>query len=117
RRDGRRTVTSDLISGLLRLMDGLRAILVLIEETGSEGTRAGDEDGELIAELAMLNGQEPSELPEIEAPQIVLVDTAGKVEGAVPAASGGAASALQPTVVTEKANADKTLRIDVDVLN
>ncbi|MGF7180158.1 chemotaxis protein CheA [Tunturiibacter psychrotolerans] len=117
-RDGRLAVSSDLISGLLRLMDGLRAILVLIEETGSEGTRAGDEDGELIAELAMLNGQTPSELPEIEAPQIALVDAAGKAEGAVPSApSGGAASALQPTVVTEKASADKTLRIDVDVLN
>jgi len=66
----------------------------------------------------MLNGQTPSELPEIEAPQIALVDAAGKAEGAVPSApSGGAASALQPTVVTEKASADKTLRIDVDVLN
>jgi two-component system chemotaxis sensor kinase CheA len=117
-RDGRLAVTSDLISGLLRLMDGLRAILVLIEETGSEGTRAGDEDGELIAELAMLNGQTPAELPEIEAPQVALVDGAAKVEGAVPAVpSGGTASALQPTMVTEKANADKTLRIDVDVLN
>ena len=29
---------------------------MLIEETGGEGTRAGDEDGELIAELAALNG-------------------------------------------------------------
>jgi len=116
-RDGKLEVTSDLISGLLRLMDGLRAILVLIEETGSEGTRAGDEDGELIAELAMLNGQEAAELPEIEAPQIALVETT-KVEGPAPVqAHGGASSALQPTVVSEKASADKTLRIDVDVLN
>src|ERR1700761_127545 len=116
-RDGRLAVNSDLISGLLRLMDGLRAILVLIEETGSEGTRASDEDGELIAELAMLNGLSPSELPEIEAPQIALVEGA-KLEGTAPASpSGGAASALQPTAVTERANADKTLRIDVDVLN
>ncbi|WP_433963921.1 chemotaxis protein CheA [Tunturiibacter gelidiferens] len=116
-RDGRLGVTSDLISGLLRLMDGLRAILGLIEETGSEGTRAGDEDGELIAELAMLNGQVPAELPEIESPQIALVETT-KVEGAMQVASNSSASpALQPTVVTEKASADKTLRIDVDVLN
>jgi two-component system, chemotaxis family, sensor kinase CheA len=116
-RDGRLTVNSELISGLLRLMDGLRAILVLIEETGSEGTRAGDEDGELIAELAILNGQEPAELPEIEAPQIALVETT-KVEGAVPVAAS-ASPALQPTVVSEKAGAgnDKTLRIDVYVLN
>jgi two-component system chemotaxis sensor kinase CheA len=116
-RDGRLEVTSDLISGLLRLMDGLRSILMLIEETGSEGTRAGDEDGELIAELASLNGQVPAELPEIEAPQIALVETT-KSEGAAPVASNsGASPGLQPTVVTEKASADKTLRIDVDVLN
>ena len=55
-RDGKLAVTSELISGLLRLLDGLRAILALIEETGGEGTRASDEDGELIAELAALNG-------------------------------------------------------------
>src|SRR5580692_8713900 len=115
-RDGRLAVNSDLISGLLRLMDGLRAILVLIEETGSEGTRAGDEDGELIAELAILNGQEPAELPEMEAPQIALVETV-KVEGAVPVAASVASPGLQPTGVGEKASADKTLRIDVDVLN
>ncbi|WP_260738018.1 chemotaxis protein CheA [Tunturiibacter lichenicola] len=115
-RDGKLAVTSELISGLLRLLDGLREILVLIEETGSEGTRAGDEDGELIAELAMLNGQEPAELPEIEAPQIALVETT-KGEGVVPVVSSGGSPALQPTVVSEKASADKTLRIDVDVLN
>nr|WP_158945241.1 chemotaxis protein CheA [Granulicella sp. S190] len=116
-RDGKLVATSDLISGLLRLMDGLRAILGLIEETGSEGTRAGDEDGELIAELARLNGHEAEELPEIETPQIALVET-GRVQGEAPVASRGDASpALQPVAVSEKASADKTLRIDVDVLN
>src|SRR5579864_2669382 len=65
-RDGRLTVTSNLISGLLRLMDGLRAILALIQETGGEGTRSGDEDGELIAELALLNGGMPPEKIETE---------------------------------------------------
>src|SRR5580692_9969311 len=49
-RDGRLVVSSNLISGLLHLLDGLRAILGLIEETGVEGTRSGDEDSELIAE-------------------------------------------------------------------
>ena len=38
-RDGKLAVTSQLVSGLLRLLDGLRAILSLIEETGGEGTR------------------------------------------------------------------------------
>jgi len=116
-RDGRLAVTSELISGLLRLMDGLRAILVLIEETGSEGTRAGDEDGELIAELAILNGHVPDlkEEPEVSVPQIALVNTTSTVE-TVPAA----VSAPNPSAVTsERAGAgnDKTLRIDVDVLN
>src|ERR1700744_1572595 len=58
-RDGRLEVTSDLISGLLHLLDGLRAILALIEETGGEGTGSGDECGDLIAELALLNGAMP----------------------------------------------------------
>src|ERR1700750_2403041 len=57
-REGRLAVTEELISGLLRLLDGLRAILMLIEETGGEGTRTTDEDSELIAELAKLNGED-----------------------------------------------------------
>src|SRR6202046_3833288 len=44
-RDGRLVVSSELISGLLRLMDGLRAILTLIEETGGEGGRSGGGGG------------------------------------------------------------------------
>ena len=102
-REGKLTVTSDLISGLLRLMDGLRSILALIEATGSEGTRVGDEDSGLIAELAELN-----------------------VEGTVVAVATGSApvAAAQQTAVVPVAMAagvaalsDKTLRIDVEVLN
>src|SRR5690242_13649458 len=59
-RDGKLAVTSELISGLLHLLDALREILALIEETGGEGTRASDEDSELIAELTALNGQAPA---------------------------------------------------------
>src|ERR1700760_4827203 len=58
-RDGRLTVTSDLISGLLRLLDGLREVMLLIEETGGEGARSDDEDSELIAELALLDEEAP----------------------------------------------------------
>ncbi len=54
-REGKLAVTSELISGLLSLLDRLREILMLIEETGGEGTRVGDEDSELIAVLASLN--------------------------------------------------------------
>jgi len=42
-RDGRLTANAPLVSGLLRLMDGLRAILQLIELTGGEGSRAYDD--------------------------------------------------------------------------
>ncbi len=96
-RDGRLGVTSELISGLLRLLDGLRAILSLIEETGGEGMRAGDEDSELIAELGRWNAGD-------------------RGAAAVPAHESAmkGISASSPPV---GGVSDKTLRIDVDVLN
>jgi two-component system chemotaxis sensor kinase CheA len=111
-RDGRLAVTSELISGLLSLLDGLRAILALIEETGGEGTRAEDEDSALIAKLTALNGHAP---PPMEA-----VDAAGAVEtphseAEKVVAHAGVAPATGVTSAT--GGADKTLRIDVDVLN
>ncbi|ADW68136.1 CheA signal transduction histidine kinase [Granulicella tundricola MP5ACTX9] len=51
-RDGRVRADEELISGLLRLLDGLREILGLIEATGAEGA---DGDLVLIAELTALN--------------------------------------------------------------
>jgi two-component system chemotaxis sensor kinase CheA len=122
-RDGRLVVTSDLISGLLHLLDGLRAILGLIEETGVEGTRSGDEDGELIAELALLNGA----MPPVEVGQDLLeavvdvgdavappspVDEVSKPSGSTLTPASAAASSERNV-----AGSDKTLRIDVDVLN
>jgi two-component system chemotaxis sensor kinase CheA len=103
-REGKLAVTSDLISGLLRLMDGLRAILTLIEMTGSEGTRAGDDDTELIEELAALNVAVP----------IVPVAAAGSASIAVGSQSGAGPAAM---TVNAAALSDKTLRIDVEVLN
>jgi two-component system chemotaxis sensor kinase CheA len=104
-RDGKLAVTSDLISGLLSLLDGLRGIITLIEETGGEGTRAGDEDSELIAELTALNGTAaPAEAVHPEAETVEIHPAAAMHEG--PAVSTSA-----------MASGDKTLRIDVDVLN
>jgi len=124
-REGRLAVTSELISGLLRLMDGLRAILVLIEETGGEGTRSSDEDGKLIAELALLDGERPP--AEIETEMLNAVVGLGDQDEIVPAkaASGGwnvsdGQSGASPAVTNSERNgagSDKTLRIDVDVLN
>jgi two-component system chemotaxis sensor kinase CheA len=115
-RDGKLEVSSELISGLLRLMDGLRAILALIEETGSEGTRASDEDGELIAELAMLNGQTETAIavPAAVNSEVALVGAghaADAADGPAPVNPGVAASERSMGA------SDKTLRIDVDVLN
>lgn len=107
-RDGKLAVTTELISGLLRLLDGLRAILSLIETTGGEGTRAGDEDGELIAELAELNGTSPAREEHDASPHgmsLVAPTTVPTAMQAAPAASSAAGTN------------DKTLRIDVDVLN
>jgi two-component system chemotaxis sensor kinase CheA len=112
-REGRLAVTEELISGLLRLLDGLRAILILIEETGGEGTRASDEDSELIAELAKLNGESPqAPLSEKSAP---VVSIKAKEEIAQPAPE--ATPTVNAAQTSGSASGDKTLRIDVEVLN
>jgi len=114
-RDGKLAVTSELISGLLRLMDGLRSILVLIEETGGEGTRAGDEDGELIAELAMLNGSAAPAPADALHPVSAVVEIAAATP--VVEASGNTSAATHAGASSAASANDKTLRIDVDVLN
>ncbi|HEU5341853.1 chemotaxis protein CheA [Edaphobacter sp.] len=110
-REGKLAVTSELISGLLRLMDGLRAILKLIEDTGGEGTRAGDDDSELIAELTKLNGADPAKVEE-EAPRHEL-----SVVGEAHMEAAVAKHAAAPSATSSAGSNDKTLRIDVDVLN
>lgn len=113
-REGLLPVTEELISGLLRLLDGLRAILALIEETGSEGTRASDEDSALIAELAALNG-ESSETPHHDkAAQVISIKADEDAAQPVPV---GAAPATVESQSAASSNGDKTLRIDVEVLN
>ncbi|HMF65276.1 MAG TPA: chemotaxis protein CheA [Edaphobacter sp.] len=104
-RDGKLAVTSGLINGLLRLLDGLRAILTLIEDTGSEGLRSGDEDGALIAELAALNGA-------------AALAVAGSASNASVMAIQQTVASPAPVVTGPAAGlSDKTLRIDVEVLN
>ena len=92
-RDGKLHANAELVSGLLELMDGLRAILLLIEQTGREGERTNDNDDALIALMQeLLAGQSTTTEKRRD----------GDTEQAPAAASG--------------AN-DKTLRIDVEVLN
>ncbi len=59
-RAGRVGVTEELIGGLLRLMDGLREVLRVIERTGGEGQRSTDDDGALLALLAELGAGSPA---------------------------------------------------------
>ena len=106
-REGRLTANRRLVDGLLQLMDGLRVILRLIEQTGKEGTRASDEDGELIALMLELN-EGGEEVLELQALETAASPVAAPVQPqvAAPAATSGSSG------MTER-----TLRIDVDVLN
>ena len=90
-RDGRLTASAELINGLLRLMDRIREILGVIDLTGGEGARASDDDAGLLAQLKSLDAAENN----------------AKV-----------AEQRTPTAGTPNAAAnDKTLRVDVEVLN
>jgi len=93
-RDGKLEITSEIITGLLQLLDGLRAILLLIEATGAEGQRAIDDDTALITYLDGLQLSAPV------ASQLVQHGPTG----------------TSPTAATPNA-ADSTLRVHVDVLN
>ena len=53
-RDHKLAVSTELVNGLLELMDGLRRILQTIEATGTEGERSSDNDDALLARLAEL---------------------------------------------------------------
>ena len=91
-------MTPELITGLLNLLDGLRKVLRLIETTGTEGERSSDDDGELIALLVELNSGRGRLAP--VKPPVPGTRDAG------PADSPG-----------DQTNKDRTLRIDVEVLN
>jgi two-component system chemotaxis sensor kinase CheA len=100
-RDGRLTVNPELVGGLLKLMDGLREILRLIEVTGKEGNRATDHDTDLIELMHYLNGGGEAD--------------AGLPTDRSPFPSAGVKDD-KPMLAAPVSN-DKTLRIDVDVLN
>ncbi len=144
-RDGKLHADADIISGLLALMDGLRAILRAIEETASEG---GGDDRALIERLGML--QTPAPSPQVLARKIltrtgrakavsrrkraprpavekapaepVVVEEPGKPQPAEsPAATAGsgapADSKVDPARSRTASFGDSTLRVDVTLLN
>ena len=128
-RNGRLKANPELVSGLLRLMDGLREILGLIDRTGKEGDREADDDNGLIELMAELNAGRPPG-PSLTPPVMGLLDGPAGLEASFVARLRGApvAQALArggtapQTEVQGKADAgggvgEKTLRIDVEVLN
>ncbi|MDE3105687.1 MAG: chemotaxis protein CheA [Acidobacteriota bacterium] len=101
-RDGRLLVNERLIDGLLQLKDGLRNILEIIGITGGEGTRAVDNDDSLIASLDRLNAAESGQSDHpLEARQ----------------SSGEQGDENSRSSAVDAGANEKTLRIDVDVLN
>jgi two-component system chemotaxis sensor kinase CheA len=101
-RDGKIGVTPALISGLLALLDRLRAILRLIEETGAEGERSTDDDAGLSSNLVELRTRDA---------QLPIPESAAAVPRVVEQADA------LPTSAEAPASQRRTLRIDVEVLN
>jgi two-component system, chemotaxis family, sensor kinase CheA len=144
-REGKLAVTSVLIGGLLDLMDGLRAIVRLIETTGSEGRRSADDDHDLIVHLAELKlgggvmevvedlhgvrdavgqagvGQDGvAGLDVLAAMGFAGRESVAPMRDAEPAELRQGDASAPATVVAAAggpSTQDKTLRIDVEVLN
>jgi two-component system chemotaxis sensor kinase CheA len=107
-RDGRLVANEAIIDGLLHLVDGLRAVLRLIERTGSEGTRASDDDSQLIDLLERLNMVSERRTHLLEDPA-----TRAQAFAEAPGSEGGSNAVLSGAYGLT----DHTLRIDVEVLN
>ncbi|MFZ0661936.1 MAG: chemotaxis protein CheW [Acidobacteriaceae bacterium] len=92
-RDGRLEANAAIVSALLSLLDGLRAILTSIEAEGGEGE--GDDHALIARLLDLQNGGSPSGSPTVAAPE----------------------SPVESTVKSTATAADSTLRVDVELLN
>jgi len=104
-REGQVAATEAVADGLLKQVDGLRAVLTLVEETGGEGGRKSDDDKTLMDLMAALN------TPEVE---MTSPDRAEGAERPAPRAAPPYDGAETGSVAAMNDNA---LRIDVDVLN
>jgi two-component system chemotaxis sensor kinase CheA len=122
-RDGRLVVTTELISGLLQLMDGLRRILQTIETTGTEGERTTDNVDGLIELLLRLK---TAEIVAMEDPTSQKRDVGHPYQlriNAEPTSQNLDAGQTALPIVAAEVSAtnssthEKTLRIDVEVLN
>ncbi len=110
-RDGQLTLTPELTTLLLEVVDAVRALLAEIEQTGAEGSETYDG---LVARLtAVLNGEPAEAAP---APALELLDEPSQADESEPAepvleelpAEGGDA---------RRSVADSTIRVDVGLLD
>jgi len=93
-RDGKLQADDGIISALLELLDGLRAILQSIEESGGEGNAS--DDAEVIGRLRVL-----AEMP----------------QGASAAAQTRETPAAEEQPIVHSGAAESTLRVDIGLLN
>ena len=115
-RDGKRSTGDGVIELLVQLMDGLRRVLQLIEMTGAEGSRAADNDAELIAKLEQYAKDGVTAIPAggkfatAGAPAIDIRAVGVKLAGEAVASAANTPGASINT-------AETTLRVDVETLN
>jgi len=99
-RDGKRAVSPAVMSGMLKLLDRLRKILQILEQTGAEGQLIpGDDDTLMIAWLQQLAAGQESELATIQPATVAATTPAGEISANKPGAIEG------------------TLRVEVETLN
>jgi two-component system chemotaxis sensor kinase CheA len=126
-RDGKLAADRPIITGLLQLLDGLRAILKIIEAEDSEGS---GEDGALIHQLEELQAPVHAAAkqataakaaahaapPVAAAPPSRPAPAAGQDEHPAAAPAAGEPEAARPRAQAGSA-AESTLRVDVALLN
>jgi two-component system chemotaxis sensor kinase CheA len=110
-RDGKMVANAAIISALLALLDGLRAILVSIEGDGTEGE--GDDRAMIERLIDLQRGTADEETPErVPAAIEANAEPQAKTGAAVVADAGAAEGTAKAS-----AAADSTLRVDIDLLN
>jgi two-component system, chemotaxis family, sensor kinase CheA len=121
-RDGKIAATQDVITALLELMDGLRSILRIIEESGDEGEYANSaSDAEVIGRLDELHRCATNDGPKSARAALLPVETPAAIAepAAVPAAVDKAAPAANDVARSSSTTsaAESTLRVDIMLLN
>lgn len=135
-RDGKKTLTPEITSALLKLVDAVRAMLSAIESTGADGqddfaplvellTRlqkgepvaAGKAEGASRAKGGRKSGPQAAPVAEMTPPAAVAPPAPAAAPEPVPAPVPQAAAAAEPTEVKGPAASDSNIRVDVGLLD